>query len=324
MVSLSSGVGNPPLAVIGMACRLPGDVTTPAELWELCSRSRSGWSEIPKNRFNAEGFYHPNSQKIGAFNSKGAHFLSQDLAVFDAPFFNITAAEATAMDPQQRIALECTFEALEAAGITKESIAGQPVGVFAGGSYADYELNSLRDLDTCPPFSATGNAACMLANRISYYFDCRGPSHTVDTACSSGLTALHLACQSLRMGDSKMAIVAGSHLTILPDHFVSMSTSQLFNESGRSFPFDYRAQSGFARGEGAGVVLLKPLDEAIAANDSIRAVLVNTGTNQDGKTTGITMPNGVAQECLIRHVYSSANISLEECGFVEAHGTGTK
>ena len=324
MGSPSSDAEKTPLAVIGMACRLPGDVTTPAELWELCSRTRSGWSEIPKDRFDADGFYHPNPQKLGAFNNKGAHFLSQDLGVFDAPFFNITQAEATAMDPQQRIALECTFEALESAGLPKESIAGQSVGVFAGGSFADYELNNLRDLETCPPFQATGSAACMLANKISYYFDCRGPSHTTDTACSSSLTAMHLACQSLRDGDSKLAIVAGSHLNILPDYFVSMSTSQLFNEAGKSFPFDHRAQSGFARGEGTGVVLLKPLYEAIAANDPIRAVLVNTGVNQDGKTAGITNPNGAAQEALIRQVYSSANIALDECGFVEAHGTGTK
>ena len=315
---------NAPIAVVGMACRLPGDVTTPAELWELCSRSRSGWSEIPKDRFNAASFYHPNPQKLGSFNNKGAHFLSQDLAVFDAPFFSITAAEATAMDPQQRIALECTFEALESAGIPKESIMGQPVGVFAGGSFADYEVNNLRDLDTTPPFQATGNAACMLSNRISYYFDCRGPSYTTDTACSSSLTALHLACQSLHNADCKIAIVAGSHLNVLPDYFVSMSTSQLFNEAGQSFPFDYRAESGFARGEGAGVVVLKPYNEAVRNNDPIRAVLVNSGLNQDGKTAGITVPNGSAQEALIKQVYESANLSLADCGFVEAHGTGTK
>lgn len=129
-----------------MACRLPGDVTTPAELWELCSRTRSGWSEIPKDRFNADGFFHPNPQKLGCFNNRGAHFLSQNLAAFDAPFFNITAAEATAMDPQQRIALECAFEAMESAGIPKESVAGQQVGVFAGGSFSDYDLANLRDL----------------------------------------------------------------------------------------------------------------------------------------------------------------------------------
>ncbi|KAL9087951.1 MAG: hypothetical protein Q9159_003393 [Coniocarpon cinnabarinum] len=324
VVSPSIEAERMPLAIIGMACRLPGDVTTPAELWELCSRNRSGWSEIPKDRFSAEGFFHPNPQKLGAFNCKGAHFLSQDLAIFDAPFFNITAAEATAMDPQQRLALECTFEALESAGIPRESISGQPVGVFAGGSFADYELANLRDLDTAPSFQATGNHACMLANKLSYYFDCRGPSFTADTACSASLTALHLASQSLRNGESKMAIVAGSHLNILPDYFVSMSNSQLFNESGKSFPFDHRAESGFARGEGTGVVILKPLDEAVRANDPVRAVLVNTGVNQDGKTAGITSPNGKAQEALIRQVYSSANISLADCGFVEAHGTGTK
>ena len=313
-----------PLAVVGMACRLPGEVTTPVGLWELCARRRSGWSAVPPNRFNSEVFYHPNPQKLGAFNIKGAHFLSNDVAAFDAPFFNLTAAEATAMDPQQRLALECTFEALESAGIPKEALAGRSVGVFAGGSWADYEINNMRDLDTTPPFQTTGNAACMLANRISYYFDFRGPSTTTDTACSSSLTALHLATQSLRSGESELAVVLGSHLNISPDSFVSMSTSQLFNEAGRCYPFDHRAQSGFARGEGAGVLILKPLELAIKANDPIRAVLVHSGVNQDGKTGGITVPNGSAQEDLIRQVYSSANIAQGDCAFVEAHGTGTK
>ncbi|KAL9110633.1 MAG: hypothetical protein Q9227_004810 [Pyrenula ochraceoflavens] len=313
-----------PLAVIGMACRLPGDVTSPAGLWELCARKRSGWSKIPADRFNAEAFYHPNPQKLGSFNNIGAHFLSSNIAAFDAPFFSVTAAEATAMDPQQRLALECTFEALESAGIPKEEFASQNVGVFAGGSFADYDINNVRDLATTPAFQATGNAQCMLANRVSYYFNFRGPSYTIDTACSSSLHALHQAMQSLRSGESKMAIVIGSHLNISPDYFVDMSNSQLLNESGRCYPFDHRAQSGFARGEGAGVLVLKPLEPAMRANDPIRAMLVNSGVNQDGKTAGITVPNGQAQEDLIRSVYTSAGILQSDCAFVEAHGTGTK
>lgn len=313
-----------PIAIIGMGCRLPGEVTTPYDLWELCTRSRKGFSTIPGDRFNAEAFYHPNPQKIGAFNNGGGYFLGEDVALFDAPFFNITEAEAKAMDPQQRLALEVTYEALEAAGVPKESIAGKPVGVFAGGSFADYELHNCRDIDTAPPFAATGSAACMLSNRISYYFDLRGPSFTVDTACSSSLTALHQAMTSMRNGESKMAIVAGAHLNILPDYFVTMSTSQLFNDHGQSFPFDHRGTSGFARGEGVGAVILKPLDQAIADNDRVRAVIVNSGVNQDGRTPGITVPSGEMQERLMRSTYAQAKIDPSLCGYVEAHGTGTK
>lgn len=216
-------------AIIGMACRLPGQVSTPEDLWKLCARRRSAWSEMPRSRFNQKAFNHPNAQRSGAFNNQGGHFLDDDVSRFDAPFFNITLQEAISLDPQQRILLECTFEALENAGISKQSLAGRNVGVFAGGSYADYEVRNVRDLDTIPMHQATGGAMTMHANRISYYFDFHGPSFTVDTACSSSLTALHLACQSLRNGECSMAVVACAHLNLTPDLFVSMSLSRSVN-----------------------------------------------------------------------------------------------
>ena len=215
-----------PIAIIGMGCRLPGDVSSPEEFWELCSRARSGWSEIPKSRFNHAAFHHPNPDKIGCYNPQGGHFLEEDLALFDAPFFQLTEKEAISLDPQQRLLLECTYEALENGGIPKQSLVGQNVGVFVGGSFADYELNNCRDPDTAPMYQATGCAAALLANRLSYYFDFSGPSFTVDTACSSSLSALHLACQSLRSGESSQAIVASCHLNILPDYFITMSMSR--------------------------------------------------------------------------------------------------
>jgi Polyketide synthase modules and related proteins len=215
-----------PIAIIGYACRLPGQVTSPNDLWELCTRARSGWSPIPKNRFSIEAFRHPNPSKVGSFNPKGGYFLDEDVAHFDAPFFNLTVQEATSMDPQQRLLLECAYEALESAGIPKENLARRNVGVFAGGSFSDYELNNIRDIETIPMHQATGCTASLQSNRISYFFDLRGPSITVDTACSSSLVALHYAVQSLRSGESKEALVAGCHLNLVPDIWVSMSMSQ--------------------------------------------------------------------------------------------------
>ncbi|KAJ5166627.1 type I iterative polyketide synthase [Penicillium canariense] len=313
-----------PIAIIGYACRLAGQVSSPSDLWELCTRARSGWSPIPKDRFSHGAYHHPNPSKPGTFNPAGGYFLDEDISRFDAPFFNVTVQEAISMDPQQRLLLECSYEALESAGIPKESLAGRNVGVFVGGNFSDYELNNLRDIETLPSFQATGNAPALQSNRISYYFDLEGPSMTIDTACSSSLVALHYAVQSIRSGESKEALVGGCRLNLLPDYFVSMSMSQLFNDDGKTYSFDERAKSGFARGEGAGVVLLKPLDAALRDKDPIRAVIANSGVNQDGRTKGITLPNEHAQEKLIRRVYREANLNPDECGFAEMHGTGTK
>ncbi|KAJ5484831.1 hypothetical protein N7539_004819 [Penicillium diatomitis] len=327
MMTVSNGEKQAPVAIVGMACRLPGQVSSLESFWELCSRGRSGWSEMPQSRFNAAAFYHPNPDRTGCFNPRGAHFLDEDIEFFDAPFFNITVQEARAMDPQQRLLLECAYEALENGGVTKQELQGRNVGVFVGGSTAEYEIRNLRDIATCPMYAATGSATSLQSNRISYYFDLKGPSMTVDTACSSSLTALHLACQSLRSKECSAALVGGCHLHVVPDTFVSMSLSRLFSESGKSFPFDQQAKSqtvnGYGRGEGAGCIILKPLQDAIDAGDAIRAVIWNTGVNQDGRTRGITMPNSLAQEELIRRVYEEAQIDPAETGYVEAHGTGT-
>lgn len=216
-----------PIALIGYSCRLSGQVSSPGDLWELCTRGRSGWSPIPKDRFSPGAYHHPNPSKPGTFNPAGGYFIDDDtLSRFDAPFFNVTMQEAISMDPQQRLLLECSYEALESAGIPKESLAGRNVGVFCGGNFADYELRNLRDIETCPSFQATGCAPALQSNRISYYFDLQGPSLTIDTACSSSIVALHYAVQSLRSGESSEALVAGCRLNLLPDYFVSMSLSQ--------------------------------------------------------------------------------------------------
>ncbi|PNY26863.1 Polyketide synthase [Tolypocladium capitatum] len=313
-----------PIAIVGMSCRLSGNVSTLDDFWTLISRSRDGWSPMPADRFSSDAFYHPNPQKRGCFNQKGGYFMNRDFAKFDAPFFNISKQEAMAMDPQQRQLLECTYEALENAGIPKESIAGSNMGVFVGGNSSDYRLGTLRDLSQVPMFDATGNHQCIQAGRIAHYFDLRGPCFALDTACSSSLYALHSAVQSIRSGEADSAIVAGCSLHLQPDDSVAMSMLGIFNDHGKTFAFDHRAKSGFARGEGVGCLVLKPLDQALRDNDKIRSIIVNTGTNQDGKTVGLSTPSGEAQEQLMRDVYARADISPEDTGFVEAHGTGTK
>ncbi|KAG6061256.1 Type I Iterative PKS [Claviceps aff. humidiphila group G2b] len=312
------------IAIVGMSCRLSGDVSTPEDLWTMISRSRDGWGPIPESRFSTNAYYHPNPQKKGCFNTKSGYFMNQDLSQFDAPFFNITEQEAMAMDPQQRQLLECAYEAIESAGIPKETISGASVGVFVGATFSSYRMGTLRDLNQVPLFDSTGNHQSIQAARISHYFNFRGPCLSIDTACSSSLYALHAAVQSLRAGEIDSAIVAGCSLHLQPDDMVSMSMLGIFNNHGKTFSFDHRAKSGFARGEGVGCLVLKPLDAALKDNDKIRCIITNTGTNQDGKTVGLSTPSGEAQEELIRQVYERASISPQDTGYVEAHGTGTK
>ncbi|RMZ86354.1 hypothetical protein DV736_g6420, partial [Chaetothyriales sp. CBS 134916] len=222
------------------------------------------------------------------------------------------------MDPQQRQLLECAYEALENAGLPKDKVSGSKMGVFIGGTSSDYRFTTMRDLSQIPMFDATGNHQSIQAGRISYYFDLRGPCCTIDTACSSGLYALHAAIQSIRSGESSSAIVAAAALHLQPEDMISMSMLGIFNEHGRTFAFDHRAKSGFARGEGIGCLILKPLDRAIQDNDNIYSVILLISYQ------GLSTPNGEAQEQLIRDVYAHANISPQDTGFIEAHGTGTK
>ncbi|TLS26944.1 hypothetical protein PpBr36_05072 [Pyricularia pennisetigena] len=313
-----------PIAIVGMACRMPGAVSSPAEFWELLTRCRTGFGPIPAaTRFDPAAFNHPVPGRGGCFTPAGGNFLQCDVRAFDAPFFGLTEKEAVALDPQQRLLLECTFEALENAGIPRHTIVGRDVGVFVGGSFPEYESHLFKDSDAIPMHQATGCAYAMQSNRISHFFDLRGPSFTSDTACSSSMVAVHLACQSLRAGESSVALVGGCHLNMLPEFWISFSTSRLLSDTGRSISFDNRG-TGFGRGEGCAMMVLKPLDRAVRDKDAIRAVIVGTGINQDGRTAGITTPNGAAQEALIQQVYRRFGLSRRECGFVEAHGTGTR
>ncbi|KAJ5206570.1 Acyl transferase/acyl hydrolase/lysophospholipase [Penicillium cf. griseofulvum] len=313
-----------PIAIVGIGFRGPGDAKNVEKLWEMILAGREAWSPIPARRWNSAAFYHPDDARHGTINVEGGHFLEEDVSVFDAPFFNMTSDEAAAMDPQQRLLLEVAYEGLENAGIPLTKIMGTKTSCFVGSFSADYTDLLLRDPECVPMYQCTnaGQSRAMMANRLSYFFDLKGPSVTVDTACSGSLVALHLACQSLQTGDASTAIAAGVNLILSHEFMSTMSMMKFLSPDGRCHTFDEKA-NGYSRGEAAGCLILKPLAKALHDRNKIRAVIRSTGSNQDGRTAGITMPNGVAQERLIRSVYARADLDPSETDFVEAHGTGT-
>ena len=250
--------------------------------------------------------------------------MRQDVRKFDAPFFNMTAAEAAALDPVQRLLLEASFEAAENAGVPLEKFCGSETSVFAGAFATDYTDVLLRDPESLPMYQCTNAGFCRsnIANRLSYFYDLRGPSVAIDTACSTSLVALHLGCQSLWTGDAKQSLIAGASVMLGPEIMMTMSMMRMLSPDGRCYTFDSRA-NGYSRGEGVGCLLLKPLQDAVRDGDTIRAIIRGTGSNSDGRTQGITMPSKEQQEALIRSVYAKARIDPAETDFVECHGTGT-
>ena len=309
-------------AVVGMGCRLPGSATSPEKLWELLSTGRSAWTqEPPDGRFNMKQFYDPQIGKLGSLFTKGAHFLKQDISLFDRKFFNISATEATAMDPQTRLLLEIAYETFENAGYSLEQLKNTQTGVFVGSWLRDYHLHLERDPENAPMYESTGTAAAIVSNRISHFYDLKGPSFTVDTACSSSLVALHQALLSMKNGDADSAFVGGVNLILDPTTSMSLGRMRLLSPDGRSYAFDERA-NGYGRGEGIGGIFLKPLTCAQRDGDSIRAIIRSSAINQDGQTPGITFPSGTAQELVIQRAYKSGKLS-PDADYVECHGTGT-
>ncbi|KAI0975805.1 hypothetical protein F4678DRAFT_484023 [Xylaria arbuscula] len=321
---------NEPIAIVGSACRLPGDVSSPSQLWDLLSQPRDTLSEIPADRFNVKKFHHADAAHHGTTNGMelilepSSHFRVPP--AFDAQFFGVKPGEADAMDPQQRLLLETTYDALTSSGHPVEEIRGTKTGVFVGLMSSDYADAVGRDIDNVPTYFAPGISRSIVSNRISYTFDLHGPSMTIDTACSSSLVALHQAVLSLRNGDSCAALVAGSNLLLSPDQYVTSSKLQMLSSSGRCRMWDKDAD-GYGRGEGVIVLVLKPLSAALANKDSIECIIRETGVNQDGRTKGITEPNPLAQADLIRDTYAKAGLDLSKQSdrpqFFEAHGTGT-
>jgi hybrid polyketide synthase/nonribosomal peptide synthetase ACE1 len=315
---------NEPIAVVGNAFRFPGGANTPSNLWELLREPQDVQSAIPEDRFNSDGFFHPINDHHGTSNVRHSYFLHENPRRFDAQFFGIKPVEANAMDPQQRILLETVYESVEAAGLSMDSLRGSSTAVYVGLMSTDYIELLNRDVSHLPTYVATGTARSMMANRISYFFDWRGPSMTIDTACSSSLVALHQAVQTLRSGDSRVAVAAGANLILGPEQYMIASNLKMLSPDGRSYMWDARA-NGYARGEGIAAVVLKTLSAAIADGDDIECLIVETGVNQDGKTQGITMPSASAQAALIEATYRKAGLDLTNVSdrpqYFEAHGT---
>ena len=320
----SRRIGDPsgiePIAIVGAACRLPGAPDLDA-LARLLINGVDAVSEIPDDRWNKAQLYHPDRGQRGKAYTFAAGVID-NVAGFDPAFFGISPREAVQMDPQQRLCLELAYEAIEDAGIDAGRLAGEPVGVFVGGSSWDYLNLHVADPASTDAYSMTGVTLCSLSNRISYAFDLRGPSFTVDTACSSSLVALHQACEAIRAGQVPVALVGGVSLLLAPQSFVGFCQASMLSPNGRCHAFDARAD-GYVRAEGGGFVVLKPLGDALAAGDPIRAIIRGTGVNSDGRTTGFSLPNRDAQGALLEQVYSRFRLDPNDLAYVEAHGTGT-
>ena len=311
------------VAIVGMGCRFPGNVHEPGELWNFLLARGDGISEVPADRWSLDRFYDPDPDMPGRMYTRSGGFLRDSLWDFDPEFFGISAREASIMDPQQRLLLEVTQEAMDDAGVSGR-VAGRPVGVYVGAFTPDNLV--LRHLPASRPainsHTATSDTFTMLSNRISFVYDLRGPSMTIDTACSSSLVALHEAAQAIARGEIELALVGGVNAMLIPETFVTMCKGRFLAEDGHCKTFD-AAADGYARGEGAGVLVLKPLANATRDHDKIYAVIRATGVNQDGRTSGITVPNPEAQAGLIRRVIGESGLRPEQIGYIEAHGTGT-
>ncbi|CCH32770.1 type I polyketide synthase [Actinosynnema sp. NPDC047251] len=309
-----------PIAIIGVGCRFPG-ADGPEEYWRLLRDGVDAISEVPPDRWEVDEFYDADPAAPGKMITRWGGFLD-GVDRFDREFFGISPREASAIDPQQRLLLEVAWEALEDSGQPAAALAGSDTGVFVGISSFDYALLQASRLDGVDAYWGTGVALGVAANRISYALDLRGPSVAVDTACSSSLVALHSACQSLWSGQSRLALAGGVNLILSPAFGINFSKAGVMAPDGRCKTFD-AAADGYVRGEGAGVVVLKPLERALADHDPIRAVIRGGAVAQDGRTNGLMAPNGRSQEDLLRAAHRNSGVASSDIDYVEAHGTGT-
>ena len=310
-----------PIAVIGLGCRLPGDVNGPDALWDFLAAGRSAVTTVPDDRWQAFDDGSRQTAEALAATTRWGSFLG-DIAGFDADFFGITSREADYIDPQQRLLLEVAVEALEHAGIPAESLERSQTGVFVGACVSEYGFLASRDLSKVDAWTGTGGALSIIANRLSYFLDLRGPSLTIDTACSSSLVAVHLACQSLRTGQSELAIAGGVNLLLSPVVTRSFDLVEAMSPTGACHAFD-AAADGFVRGEGCGVAVLKRLSDALRDGDRVLAVVRGSAVNSDGRSNGLMAPNPAAQAAVLRAACADAGVEPAEVDYVETHGTGT-
>ncbi len=310
-----------PIAVIGLGCRFPGGIAGPQAFWQFLCEGRSAVGEVPPDRWAPFDDGSPEVAAALSGTTRWGSFLA-DIDAFDAEFFEISPSEAAKIDPQQRLLLEVAYEALEHAGLRADSLRQTETGVFVGACAGEYGYLAAADLSQVDAWSGTGAALSIIANRLSYFLDLQGPSVTVDTACSSSLVAVHLACQSLRTGESNVVIAAGVNLLLSPAVTRSFDQAQAMSPTGQCHAFDADAD-GFVRGEGCGAVVLKRLTDAVRDGDPVLAVVRGSAVNQDGRSNGLMAPNPAAQLAVLRAAYANAGVEPRQVDYVEAHGTGT-
>lgn len=315
---------NEPVAIIGMACRLPGGANSPDALWKLLTSGIDPVTEIPEDRWPAHAYYDADRTAKGRSVSRWGAFLQNlDLREFDAKHFRMTPREASALDPQQRLLLEVAWEAIENAGFTVAELKGKQVGVYVGISTDDYKNSTLyHDIDALDPYAGAGAMDCTAAGRLSYYFGWEGPNIAIDTACSSSLVALHLACRALQSGECDLAVIGGANVMLTPHLHVYFSKAGIMSPTGRCHVFDDSAD-GYVRAEGCGIIVLQREPDAQAGGRRIRARVLGTAVNQDGASTGFSAPNGAAQQKVLRSAWRRAGITARDLSYLEAHGTGT-
>jgi Polyketide synthase modules and related proteins len=316
---------NEKFAIVGIGCRMPPNANSLTAFWKFLMRGGNALRPIRKDRWDWRQYYDEDQQRPGKNYAPKAASLDMDLRQFDPLAFGMSPREAASLDPQQRLLLEVTWEAFEDAGLPLTRMSGSSTGVFVGGFCLDHLVlqTQASNRHLINAHSAGGVMMTVLSNRISHAFNLKGPSLTLDTACSSSLVALHYACQSLRLRECDMALAGGVNAMMRPDFPIIMSKGHFLSHHGECHAFDETA-AGYARGEGAGILLIQRLEDALAAGHTIHAVVCASGVNQDGRTDGISLPNSEAQEALVRDVYSRAGISPAEVDYVEAHGTGTQ
>ena len=309
------------IAVVGIACRLPGGVTNPSELWDFLIAKKTGIREIPEDRWDIAMFYDEDKSMSARSVTKWGGFID-DVANFDPQFFGLSPREAASMDPQQRLVLQTAYEAMEDSGMPSDYFTKRRTGVFVGIQTSDYREIQENRRSGGNAFGGTSLALCIVANRVSHRLNLNGPSYAVDTACSSSLTALNQAVLNLRSGQCDHAVVSGINLNLSPKTFLMFSMAGMLSSTGKLSTFD-AAANGFVRGEGVGTVILKPLEQAVADGNNIYAVIDESAANQDGFTSTITAPNQDAQMNMLDDLMSRAGVSADMIGYVEAHGTGT-
>lgn len=311
-----------PIAIIGMGCRFPGGVSDPETLWQLLEKGGDPITDIPSDRWDSQTYYDSNQASPGKMYVRQGGFLS-NLQDFDAQFFRIAPREAMSLDPQQRLLLEVSWEALESSGIAPENLNSSQTGVFIGICGNDNWHRLLkRDNTEIDAYLTTGNTHSIAAGRLSYSLGLTGPSLAVDTACSSSLVAVHLAISSLRNGECDLALAGGVNIILLPEVSINFSKARMLSPDSRCKTFDASA-NGFVRSEGCGIIVLRRLSDAIASKDHILAVIKGSAINQDGRSSGLTVPNGPAQQAVIRQALHNAKIEPEQVNYIETHGTGT-